>query len=190
MELLDVYEWIAVTFGALFVIQWVLALFGIDSLDSVGLETNVINETMSSANPLYSYFSIRNIVNFLVAFATTAYFLEKDYGAGIHAPLIGLFVGLLFVVLNVFLFAAFMQLERAVEITRQDLISCEGVVLIGIPATRTGRGKVCVNVNGTIADYFAITDGEAIKESSTIIIVNVYDNWDLLVRTSLFQFNK
>jgi len=187
MDILSFYGWLAVLSGAIFVLQWLFTVFGMDVSDASGLDTG-INEAVglegSGISPLFSYFSLRNVVNFTIAFALTGYFLERDYSLGILTPILAIGVGISFVVVNGFIFSLFMALQRDTDIGKSDLIGKEGTVLIEVPAKRSGRGKIHVSVRGNSANYFVLTDGKAISASSTVVVTEVFSNWELLVSSA------
>ena len=191
MDSLAIYKWMAITTGVLFTLQWLFTVLGAGLFEDVGMETHhgafshgdIAHDGVS---PFFSYLSIRNTINFLLAFSVTAYFLEKDYGLGFLAPIGGGLVGVAFVVLNVFVFSLFLKLQKDTSITRKDAIGQKGTVLIQVPAYRSGKGKATISVNGNLADYFVMTDGEAIPANQSVFVEEVLDSWVLLVRTTYF----
>ena len=187
MDSLEIYQWIAITTGVLFTLQWLFTVFGAGMFEDMGMDADHGAFDHPGVSPFFSYLSIRNVINFLLAFSVTAYFLEKDYDLSFLAPVGGIAVGTAFVALNVFVFALFMKLQRDTSITRNDAIGQKGTVLIDVPAQRSGKGKATISVNGNLADYFVMTDGEAIPAHQTVVVEEVLDSWVLLVRTTYFK---
>ena len=187
MDSLEIYQWIAITTGVLFTLQWLFTVFGAGMFESMGLDVDPGDVDHSGIHPFFSYLSIRNVINFLLAFSVTAFFLEKDYGFGYLAPLGGIVIGTAFVALNMSIFALFMKLQKDTSITKKDAVGQKGTVFIEVPAQRSGKGKATVSVNGNLADYFVMTDGEAIPAHQSVVVEEVLDSWVLLVRTTYFK---
>ena len=187
MEHLELYRWIAILFGVLFVAQWCFCVFGIEHFDNASMDTTFEKES-SGVNTFFSYLSSRNVISFGISFGIAAFFIERECGLGaFRTPFLSVFIGVLFVFINDLIFNAFMRLQRLTDISEYDLLGARGVVLTGVPANRAGRGKVTVNVNGNIAEYFALTDGEPIESSNSVIVLEVLENWDLVVRVPNIQ---
>lgn len=56
-----------------------------------------------------------------------------------------------------------------------------GQVYITIPATKNGKGKIQISVNGAVHELDAITNGDILTSGEMIRVVQVIDNNLLLV---------
>ena len=79
-----------------------------------------------------------------------------------------------------FKWLAGMQQSGTIDIYK-SAVGCNGSVYLTIPASRSGEGKVQISINGAVREYNAMTDGDSIKNGTTIKVVEVIDNHTLLV---------
>ena len=82
---------------------------------------------------------------------------------------------LVFLVMMIYKWLGSMQESGNIDITKLA-VGCEGEVYLTIPASRGGVGKVQININGSVREYAAMTDGEMLANGRRIRVVEVFGN--------------
>lgn len=76
-----------------------------------------------------------------------------------------------------------MKLEKDGTIKMEDCVGKSCDVYLRIPASRSGKGKIQISINGTIQEFEAITDEEdMIATGSRVKITEHLGNGTFLVR--------
>ena len=126
--------------------------------------------------------SFRNLVNFCLGFGWTAVLLRSQIASSvvlfIVATLIG--VGLVACVMLLFKWISGMQQSGNIDVFK-SAVDCVGKVYLGIPAGRSGQGKVQITINNAVREYDAVTDGPALRTGTDIKVVEVLNASTLLV---------
>ena len=171
--------------SAVFVIQMILTLIGLDGHDvdtsfDVGDFGDANGDTMDTGGGL-SLFSIRSLVNFIVGFGWSGVSFHKLIGNNILLVLVSVAVGCAFV----WLFFYIRKQTRKLESNGAfDIRNCEGKtanVYLRIPANGKGKGKVQISVNGSFHEIDALTDGDSIATGQKVRITEVIDGETLRV---------
>ena len=89
-------------------------------------------------------------------------------------------VVLVFLVMMLFKWLSSMQESGNIDLSKAA-VGSEGKVYLTIPAARSGAGKVQININNSVREYAALTDGEALPTGRQIRVVEVIGNDTLLV---------
>ena len=172
----------AVTLSAslIFVIQSIMTFIGAAGDIDTDFDANAdVPEGEGTGMGLLTF---RNFVNFCLGFGWSAILLRDQIaGTGlllIVSMLIG--VALVFLVMMLFKWLSSMQESGNINLAK-TAAGCEGTVYLTIPAARSGAGKVQININGSVREYAALTDGEDLKTGRRIRVVEVIGSDTLLV---------
>ncbi len=162
----------AIVGSAIFVVQVVLMLIGIDS-DVADMDFDT-GDTLDLGGGM-SLLSIKSLINFIVGFGWGGVCLSGSIDNKLLLVLVALLIGILFAWMYLWLFKKMRGLESngAFNIT-----NCEGKVAdvyLRIPANRNGQGKIQISVNGSVHELDAITDGDELPTGRKVTVVEVID---------------
>ena len=172
----------AVTLSAslIFVIQSIMTFIGASG--DVDTDFDSDSDIPDGEGTGMGLLTFRNFVNFCLGFGWSAILLRDQIaGTGlllIVSMLIG--VALVFLVMMLFKWLSSMQESGNINLAKAAA-GCEGTVYLTIPAARSAAGKVQININGSVREYAAMTDGEELKTGSRIRVVEVIGSDTLLV---------
>ena len=175
-----------ITFAAslIFIVQTIMTFIGADAdADfSADIDTSADGSDLSNIDGGSNLYTFRNFVNFFLGFGWTSVLLYDTVRPRILLFLIAVIVGVALVAAVMWLFKwlAGMQQSGTIDIYK-SAVGCNGSVYLTVPASRSGEGKVQISINGAVREYNAMTDGDSIKNGTTIKVVEVIDNHTLLV---------
>ena len=171
--MLQIFWGCAVVASAIFVIQLILTLIGMDSSD-VDVDFDGAN-TMDLGGGL-SLFTIKNFMRFLMGFRWAGVCFYDTMPSTFLLLLVAFVVGCLFVGIFVVIYKQTKKLEHngafKIEEVKNTIVS----VYLRIPANGAGKGKVQVSQNGSVHELDALTDGEEIPSGAKVKIVEIIDN--------------
>ena len=175
---MQVYWVCAIVGTVVFVVQMVLVLVGMDSIDTdVDFDGA---DTMDLGGGL-SLFSIKNFVNFLVGFGWAGVCLQDVIANRWLLCLVAVAVGVAFVYMFFVIKKQTRKLEHNGAFKIEDCVGKTVDVYLRIPAERKGKGKVQVSLNGSVQEIEAMTDGEEIASGRKAVVADVIDGTTLLV---------
>lgn len=162
-----------------FVIQTVMTFLGADA-DTADLEID--SEVVDGDGAGIQILSFRNFVNFCMGFGWSAILLESEIPSTTLRLVISCIIGVCLVALVMLLFKWVASLQQSGNINVfKSAVDCPGTVYLPIPAERGGQGKVQIEINGTVREYDAVTDGPALKTGAKIRVVEALSADTLLV---------
>ena len=193
MILLTVSEWwmamqrpeqifwiIAVVFTVLMLIQFILALTGLD-FDGDSDTGDLSHDVGIDHDHSFSVFSVRSIIAFFAFLGWTGVLM---LGAGISlwlALLLGLLMGSIAMFLVAYLIFWFSRLGQEDNVTAHEAIYQTGETYLAIPGGRSGSGRVTVKTRNVLREWEAITDGPYIPTGAKILVTDVLTGNILLV---------
>lgn len=193
MILLTVSEWwmamqrpeqifwiIAVVFTVLMLIQFILALTGLD-FDGDSDAGDLSHGGELGHDHSFSVFSVRSIIAFFAFLGWTGVLM---LGAGISlwlALLLGLVMGSIAMFLVAYLIFWFSRLGQEDNVTAHEAIYQAGDVYLAIPGGRSGIGRVTVKTRNVLREWEAVTDGPYIPTGTKILVTDVLPGNILLV---------
>lgn len=176
---MQVYWVCAIVGTVVFVVQMVLVLVGMDSIDTdVDFDGA---DTMDLGGGL-SLFSIKNFVNFLVGFGWTGVCLADAIANKWLLGIVAVAVGVAFVYMFFIIKKQTKKLEHNGAFRIEDCVGKTVDVYLRIPGKRKGKGKVQVSLNGSVQEIEAMTEGDDIASGQKVEVVDVVDGATLLVR--------
>lgn len=172
----------AVTLSAtlIFVIQTVMTFLGFGGHDTdFDLDTS---DGVFEADPSMNLLTFRNFVNFCLGFGWTAVLLREKIESGALLIFVSAIVGILLVAIVMWIFKWLSGMQQTGNIDiRKSAVGCEGRVYLTIPGERKGEGKIQITINNAIREYDAVTDGETIPNGRSIRVIEVINDYTLLV---------
>lgn len=184
---------IAVFSSVFFLIQIVLILIGLDGhgdTDTGGgdIHTDTHGDIYShgdtdhphgdsdlhdSINPLTKYFSVRNMVAFLMGFSWGGLgFIDLKFSNFI-ATVLATGVGLAFVLIMMGLLKVLSKLRSDGTISLRNAVGESATVSIQIPGNMSGSGKVSLTIQERYMEVEAVTKGETLKRSDAVKVTGV-----------------
>lgn len=181
LETMQQVFWVCALVGsAVFVIQLLLTLFGMDSSD-IDVDFDA-GDTMDLGGGL-SLFSIKSLVNFFVGFGWAGICLHSLIGNAVLLVLAAAAVGLFFVWMFFFIYKQTKKLEANGAFRIEYCKGRVADVYLRIPEKKSGRGKVQISVNGSVHELDAVTEGEAITTGRKVRITDVVGGEMLVVES-------
>ena len=172
----------AVTLAAtlIFLIQTVLTFIGVGG--DVDTDFDSDSDIPDGEGTGMGLLTFRNFVNFCLGFGWAAILLRDSIASTGLLLVVSMLVGavLVFLVMMLFKWLSGMQESGNIDLAK-SAAGCEGKVYLTIPGARSGSGKVQININGSVREYAAITDGDALPTGRQIRVVEVIGNDTLLV---------
>ncbi len=176
---MQVFWGCAIVGSIIFIIQMVLTLIGMDSSDmDVDFDGG---DTMDLGGGI-SLFSIKNFVNFIVGFGWAGVCFSGAIKNMWLLTFIAVLVGVGFVLMFFFIKKQTKKLEHNGAFNIEDCVGRTVDVYLRIPAQKEGKGKVQVSINGSVQEFDAMTEGEAIPSGRKVTVVSVIDGSTVLVK--------
>jgi len=174
---LQVYWYIAIGASVFFIIQTIATFIG-----GSGSDTDMdIDTEVGHGDFPFHFFSLRNLVSFLLGFGWTGVSLYKAIPSQWLLLLAAILVGLFFIAIFFFIIRTLLKLSEDNSFQMEHTINKTGDVYLQVPANKTGKGKVFVSVRGSTHELSAITeDPEPLKVGSMVKVLNV-ENKTLIV---------
>ena len=167
-----------------FIIQTVMTFLGADLGGDFDTDTDVPGDMSADGDTGMNLYSFRNFVNFLLGFGWSAILLQGKIRPTGLLLLISILVGVALVALVMYMFKWLAGMQHSGNIdVYTAAVGCTGTVYLTIPAERAGEGKVQITIQGSVREYNALTDGDAIKTGTPIKVIEVVDASTLLVET-------
>lgn len=182
---------IAIVFSALFLFQFVMSLFGLDSDSDADLGGDIDGDAEFGADhgehgysldPSFTIFSLRGIISFFTFFGWTGVWL-LNRGWSI-LPTVGLafLSGAVAMTVVAYMIYQFSRLEKS---GTQDIFSAvheKGKVYLTIPAAGEGLGKVHLRLEGVYREFDAVSENVMINNGDSIEVVDILEGNILLVK--------
>ncbi len=176
----------AITLSAslIFIIQTVMTFLGADTGGDfdVDVDTSLDDPTLSNIEGGSNLYTFRNFVNFCLGFGWSAILLRKSISSTAVLVIVSILVGIGLVALVMYMFKWLSNMQQTGNINvYHSAVGCQGTAYLTIPAARSGEGKVQISIQGAVREYYAQTDGDAIKTGTPIKVIEVINGSTLLV---------
>lgn len=158
-----------------FAIQVAFTLFGIGEADDADPDQGAIADDVGTSDiPFGDVFTIRNGVSFLMGLGWGG-LMAYDWGLThtVLALLVGMFVGAVFVGVNMGLLALMSMLRHEGNLDVENAVGRPATVSLAVPERRSGVGKVSVSVQGRLLECHAVTDGGALARNMSVTVVGL-----------------
>ena len=176
--LMQVFWGTAIVSTAIMLIQTILSLLGMSDLDlDVGVDGGL--DDCSGVD----LFSVKNIVNFFVGFGWAGISFRPYVESDLLLIFLSLLVGVGFVLIFIFIFKQLMKLESNSAVGADACVGRTADVYLRIPASRSGKGKIQLSINGAAREFDAVTDdAELIPSGAVVTVLEVVGKSTLLVK--------
>ena len=171
---MQVFWGCAIASSAVFAIQTILTLIGMDAHDAMDLDLGD-GDTMDTGGAM-SLFSIRSIINFFVGFGWAGVCFSEDVKSKMLLYAIALVVGFLFSAMYIVIWKKLKKLERNGAYKITDCLGKQCDVYLLIPAKGEGKGKVQISIKGSIHELDAISDGEQLSTGTRVNVISIEGN--------------
>jgi len=188
LSTIDQIFWgIAVIFTVLFLIQFVLSLFGLDFDTDADMDMNLDHDY--SLDPSFALLSVRSLIAFCTFFGWAGVLALGKGFSSTWVILIAAGSGFAAMILVAYLMYFFSRLSETGTADLNEIIYKNGTVYLTIPGRRKGVGKVHVTIKNSLHELDAVTEGDDLENGQTVKIVEILDN-DVLVVEPIEIFEK
>jgi len=172
---LKIYWGMAIIASVFFVIQTIVSLVGGDVFDDVDFDTD------GDSGGVSYFFSIRNLVNFLLGAGWGGVCFYNIISSKIVLMFVALFIGIAFVLMFFGLLKIMLKLQKDNTFRIPETLNKIADVYLPVPANKSGKGKIQLSVRGSFHEIDAITAGEKIATGEKVRVVEVIGNHAVLV---------
>ncbi len=180
---------LAIPFSALFIIQILLLIIGIDDsvdisdiYDDVNLDVNheldisEYNDSVLESNVPLRLITLRNITIFFTIFSWAGIAgIRNNYSKPITL-ILGFFLGSAVVILLSIVFKFILKLTESGNMNLKYAIGVSGEVYLTIPENKKKGGKVQVIFQSSLKELDAITYGNKIVTGTKVIVIGVEED--------------
>ena len=174
----------AVLASAVFVVQFILTIMGMDHSD-VDVDFDGA-DTMDLGGGL-NLFTIKNLVGFFMGFGWAGICFAECIGSQFLLTVVAILAGCLFVAMFVLIYKQTRKLDRNGAFDIQDCLGQTASVYLRIPEGGKGKGKVQISINGSVQELDALTDEDMIPSGQNVKITEIVDKETVKVINN--QFN-
>lgn len=181
----QIFWGISLIFSILFLIQFVVSLFGFDF--DADIEADVGDADAGGGTNFdadFGLFSVRSIIAFFTFFGWTGVYLlnaGKSIGSTVFLSSLS---GMAAMVLVAYMLYQFAKLSQNGNVDLDTTLFQTGTVYLPIPANKEGIGKINVLVGNSIREMRAITAGDHIPNGKKVRVIEVMKENVLLVEPS------
>jgi len=172
---LKIYWGMAIVASIVFVIQMIISLFGGDMFDDVDFDTD------GDAGSVSHFFSVRNLVNFLLGTGWGGVCFYNTISSKAFLMFVAVLCGIIFVLIFFFLVKILLKLSKNNTFRLVETLDKVADVYLPIPENKSGKGKIQISVRGSFHEIDAITAGEKIATGSKVRVTEIIDNQSVLV---------
>lgn len=180
LEALPQIFWgIAIVASGLFIVQFVLSLFGLDFDNEADLDGGSGIE--SGLDPSFTLLTARSIIAFFTFFGWFGLLAINRGFSRTIVFVIAFGAGLAALVLVAYLMYFFYKLSESGTANLEELIYKDGTVYLTIPGRRKGKGKIHVILKKAMKELDAVTEGEELQNGKKVKIIEVLADNTLVV---------
>ncbi len=172
---------IAIVATVLFLIQFVLSIIGVGIDSEVDFHTGDSLDADASFDTEIQLFSVRSIVAFFTFFGWTGVIVLNNTGKVWVATIFACLAGVAAMATVAYIMYLLYKLEYTGNVHLEQAIGSTGEVYIRIPEKKNGMGKVHINVQGSLREVDAWTEGKELPTGTKIKIINLINKQQVLV---------
>lgn len=166
------------------------ALEGVDAADGLEASADGALQAADTSDHLpatinalegLNLFSIQNILAFFCLGSWGCILSYSSTGSALLSTGIGLVLGVIMMFLTAWLMRAIFRLESNGTVKLKEAVGMLGTVYLTIPPRDKGRGKVNLDLGGSLKEYDAVSqDDEPIKTGTRVRVIDLLED-DLFV---------
>ncbi|MBP5369118.1 MAG: hypothetical protein J6Z01_11755 [Bacteroidales bacterium] len=183
-ETWNAMPWLPKIYWAVAVISSIafVIIFGMSLLGSGGdSDTDTDGDADGDTDAGSFILSLKSIIGFLVA-ASWIGIVTINNGLPFWITILAsLSAGAIMTTIIVLLLTFFTRMQYNGTLATSDTIGATGEVYLSIPPTKSGKGKVQINVQSAVRTYDAVTFGDEELHQHDKIIVKAVDKEDVLI---------
>jgi len=172
---LKIYWGMAIAASIVFVIQTIISFFGGDVFDDVDFDAD------GDAGDTTHFFSIRNLVNFLLGAGWGGVCFYNTISSQLLLMFVAILCGIFFVMIFFLLVKVLLKLSKDNSFHNSETLNKTAEVYLPIPENKSGKGKIQISVRGSFHELDAITNGEKISTGTKVRVIEVIDSQVVLV---------
>ena len=169
----------------IFVIQTIATFIGMDGDSSGGADFDGDMSADASGGDHdgmpFQLFTFRNFINFFLGFGWTVISMEESLGSRPLALLVGVVVGVALVTAVMYMFYYMGKLAESGNMDIKNALNKTAQVYLTIPAAKSGMGKIQIQIQGSLHEMDAITEGDSLPTGSVARVKEIIDDKLLLV---------
>ncbi len=170
----QIFWGIALIATALFLIQAVLSLIGLDS---------DVEAEFDDFDGGFALISLRSIIAFLMFFGWGGV-VSLYQGMSVPQTLMIAFLTGFIAMLGVaYLFAQMLKMQESGTVKLSNVIKQFAEVYLTIPGHESGKGKIQVSVEGKIMEFDAVTSADEIITGEKVQVLEILDENVMLVKS-------
>ena len=169
--MLRIYWSIALVASFVFAIQTIISFVGGDVFDDIDLDI----DADGNAGGVSHFFSVRNLVNFLLGAGWGGVCFYNYVPSKALLMILAVFTGLFFVLIFFGLVKILLKLQKDNTFRIEETLDKTADVYLGIPANKSGKGKIQISVRGSFHEINAITADEKIPTGAKAKIIKIAD---------------
>lgn len=177
VQAVDIYHICAVVGGTLFACQFLLSLLGLAGDHDIGLggEANDFDHDSDhdGHSSLAGKISLRAIIAALTIFGLSGLIATERALGPVLSGVVAIFFGLIAMIAVIAMMKFLRKLQSDGTVSIDQAVGAMGTVYLTIPASKTGIGKVMVNVKNRTMEYLAVSSGAELPTGSKIVVVDI-----------------
>lgn len=191
----QVYFWCAAIAGSLFVVQTVLTLVGLGNTDldvdvgdldldvgDIDLDGTDVDHSAVSDAHFVGMLSLKAIIAGATVFGLTGLAAGRQFDAT-RTVLIAMGSAAATMYAVGWLVHKMHQLNSDGTVHIKECLGTIGAVYLKIPGSKSGVGKVTVEIQGRTMEYSAVTEGELLPSGSKVRISGILNSDTLVVKS-------
>ncbi|HPG08093.1 MAG TPA: hypothetical protein P5275_14025 [Saprospiraceae bacterium] len=175
-----VFWGVAVIATTLFLIQFVLSLAGLGTDGALELDHDSLENDLALEHE-FNLFSIRSILAFFTFFGWIGILVFDNGQNAMVALLLALIAGIAAMSTVAYIMYLLHKLEEEGTLHIESAIGSSGEVYFSIPEEKHGPGKIHVNINGSLREIEAWTEGQRLPTGTKVRIVSLLNKQSVLV---------
>lgn len=177
-----IYAVMGLAFSFFFLLQMILSLFGADHDSDTDASGDADASVDGDTGIPFQFFTIKNMIAFFAIMGWTGFVCLRGGMEQWLAITISLLAGLSMMAIMAAIFFFMSKLADHGNVDSAKAIGKTAEVYLTIPPTRSGHGKITLNVQGRFMEYSAVTnDQESIPTGSQVKILEITDNQIFIV---------
>ncbi len=177
-RLMQIFWGCAIGGSLVMVIQLLLSIIGGGDVDA---DVDVDVSDGLDASTLADLFTLKNLVNFFVGFGWSGVTFRPYIDSDTWLLIVAMLFGLLFIAVFLYIYKNIMKLESNSAVGAEACVGKIADVYLRIPASRGGKGKIQISLNGAAREFDAITDSPENIPSGAVVVVEDVINGVVLV---------
>ena len=170
-----VYLVCAAVGGTILVVQTLLLLIGLGGDDVDVHDVDVASDfdhDGDSSDAFFKVLSLKTLTAFMTFFGLAGMAARVRGWEPTPTMLVALGAGVVAVIIVAYIMAGLTKLQSKGNVDLTNAVGTEGRVYLRVPAEKSGRGKVIVQVQGRKIECKAVTGGAEIPTGSQVTVVS------------------